>query len=210
MTISNEKQLFLEIMSCCDNTPVDLSRLKDLSRKEGGFQSNRIRARVWSKLLGIQHQNLLDYKKLIRPHRDERQLRVDIDRSFWSLDVARNWGERRLNRKRADLSNIITALLSHNPGYYYFQGLHDVISVLLLVFNDTTLTFAASEEICRNYLADFMRRDFSSLSKMMKLIMVLIKNSDQELAEFLENSGTEPFFATSWLITWLSHDIRKI
>lgn len=82
--------------------------------------------------------------------------------------------------------------------------------MFLLVFNDNTLTYAVVEQVCRNYLADYMRRDFSSLSKIMKLIMVLIKRSDNELSEFLEQSETEPFFATSWLITWLSHDISKI
>jgi TBC1 domain family member 20 len=210
MGSEDAKQRMAAIMSCCDNSPVDIEQLKVLSRKPNGFLNNKIRAKIWPKLLGINRYNLLDYKKLVKPHRDERQVRVDVDRSFWSLDAARNWGEQRLNRKRSDLSNLIIALLSNNPGYYYFQGLHDVMSVFQLVFNDNSMAYMASELVCRGYLADFMRRDFSSLSKMMKLIMVLLHSADEELSQFLESSGTEPFFATSWLITWFSHDIRKI
>ena len=199
----------MEIFSCCESSPVNIQKLTELSRKSSGFLTNKIRSKIWPKLLGINRYEIVDYKKLIKSHRDERQVRVDIDRSLWSLDCARNWGEKRLNRKRADLSNVIIALLSNNPSYFYFQGLHDVVSVLLLVFNDNPMAFVASEVICQRYLADFMRRDFSSLSKMMKLIMSLIQFADEELYKFLESSGIEPFFATSWLLTWLSHDIRN-
>jgi hypothetical protein len=209
MSSTDERQRIFEIMSCCESSPVSIEKLTELSRKPSGFLTNKIRSKIWPKLLGINRYEIVDYKKLIKPHRDERQVRVDIDRSFWSLDCARHWGEKRLNRKRADLSNVIIALLSNNSGYYYFQGLHDVVSVFLLIFNDNPMAFAASESVCQRYLVDFMRRDFSSLSKMMKLIMFLIQFADEELFKFLENSGTEPFFATSWLITWMSHDIRK-
>lgn len=209
VTEEDFKERTLEILACCDRTPVDINKLKLLSRKSNGFLTNKIRSLIWPKLLGINRYDILDYKKFIKPHSEERQVRVDIDRSFWSLDCARNWGERRLTRKRIDLSNVIIAILSKNLEYYYFQGLHDVISVFLLVFNDNSMAFMVSDMVCKGYLADFMRRDFSSLSKMMKLILVLIQYTDEELYKFLEASGTEPFFATSWLITWLSHDIRE-
>ena len=39
--------------------------------------------------------------------------------------------------------------------------------------------------------------------------MPLIRFADPELFTHLEASLTEPYFATSWLITWLSHDIRE-
>ena len=57
----------------------------------------------------------------VKVHRDAAQLRCDIDRSFWSLDCAQHWSKKRLARKRAALSDIITAVLVRNPSYYYFQ-----------------------------------------------------------------------------------------
>jgi hypothetical protein len=142
-------------------------------------------------------------------HRDAAQLRCDIDRSFWSLDCAKLWSKKRLARKRAALSDIITAVLVRNPSYYYFQGFHDIVSVLMLVFHDDILVFGVLEAMCQKFFSDYMRKDFSVLAKVMKLIMPLIKHADAELYGHLEASCTEPFFATSWLITWLSHDIRK-
>mmetsp|Transcript_7295 Transcript_7295/g.10849 ORF Transcript_7295/g.10849 Transcript_7295/m.10849 type:complete len:310 (-) Transcript_7295:605-1534(-) len=197
------------MLNTVSSDPIDLQLLYDHSRQEGGFLSSKIRARVWPKLLGINRYKVVDYKKYIRNHNEERQVRCDIDRSFWSLDCAANWGDRRMHRKRTDLSNIIVALLCKNSRYYYFQGFHDIVSILILVFNDNALAFCALESICQKYLSDFMKRDFSSLSKIMKLIMVLIRRADSELADFLDESGTEPYFATSWLITWMSHDIRN-
>jgi hypothetical protein len=96
-----------------------------------------------------------------------------------------------------------------NPSYYYFQGFHDIVSVLMLVFHDDILVFGVLEAMCQKFFSDYMRKDFSVLAKVMKLIMPLIKHADAELYGHLEASCTEPFFATSWLITWLSHDIRK-
>lgn len=202
--MSNQKKQIVEVLS---RDPVDTEALRKLSRREGGFISNDLRARVWPKLLGINRYVIPDYKKFVSPHRDDRQIGCDVDRSFWSLDVAKNWSEKHLHRKRAILSDIITAVLCRHSRYYYFQGFHDIVSVLILVLNDSALAYAATEVLCDKYLFDFMRKDFSSLSKTMKLIMVLIKCADPQLAAFLESSGTEPFFATSWLITWLSHDI---
>lgn len=53
--------------------------------------------------------------------------------------------------------------------------------------------------------------NYSFLSALIfyRLIMPLIRFADAELFAHLEASLTEPYFATSWLITWLSHDIRE-
>jgi hypothetical protein len=55
-----------------------------------------------------------------------------------------------------------------------------------------------------------MTPDFEIVSKTMHLIMVLLKASDSKLYNHLNAAGVEPFFATSWLITWFAHDIKKI
>jgi hypothetical protein len=47
---------------------VDLRALRKISRLEGGFMSNQIRARVWPKLLGINRFDIPDYRSFIDPH----------------------------------------------------------------------------------------------------------------------------------------------
>ncbi len=89
------------------------------------------------------------------------------------------------------------------------QGFHDIVSIFLLVLEEDHLAFALSESLSINYLSDYMTEDFDVVSKSMRLLMVLVQVADKELFAFLQKSKIEPFFATSWLITWFAHDIRN-
>ena len=40
--------------------------------------------------------------------------------------------------------------------------------------------------------------------------MTLLELYDPQLSDFLSTAGVEPFFATSWLITWWAHDIKRV
>lgn len=42
-----------------------------------------------------------------------------------------------------------------------------------------------------------------------RLILTLVQREHPALGRHLEAACTEPYFATSWLITWLSHDISE-
>lgn len=55
-----------------------------------------------------------------------------------------------------------------------------------------------------------MQADFDIVSKSMRMILILIGAVDRELYHFLRTAKLEPFFATSWLITWFAHDIKNI
>jgi hypothetical protein len=80
----------------------------------------------------------------------------------------------------------------------------------LLVLEDDHLAFALAEVASTSFFQDYMTPDFDVVSKIMGLIMVLIKATDAKLYAHLEQAGVQPFFATSWLITWFSHDVKKI
>ena len=55
-----------------------------------------------------------------------------------------------------------------------------------------------------------MRSDFHIISKVLPLVMVLVQSADEELFTHLQTAGVEPFFATSLLITWFSHDLKCV
>ena len=84
------------------------------------------------------------------------------------------------------------------------------MSVFLLVVEDDHVAFALSEVISRDYISDFMNCDFEVVGKAMKMLYVIIKASDTALYRFLTEAGAEPYFATSWLLTWFSHDLPLI
>ena len=59
-------------------------------------------------------------------------------------------------------------------------------------------------------MLDCMLPDFDVVSKSMQTIMLIIKTVDKKLYKFLSQANIEPFFATSWLITWFAHDIKEL
>ena len=247
---------------------IDLRELKRYSRQPGGFIDNKLRARVWPKLLGINRFCIPDYRKYVASHQDDSQIRCDIERSLWNHKENKDWMEPVRDKRRKALSDIIVAVLCRNRSLHYYQGYHDVCSVFLLVVNDDHLAFALSEIVSDRYLRDFMAKgdliipvhlsvsytanyyhnhrlpntlatlsqlclfipslpsvivflthtvlydfspyplsahftvDFLVLSKAMRLIMTLIKAHDPQLYAFLSSANVEPYFATSWLITW--------
>ena len=137
---------------------IDLRELKRYSRQPGGFIDNKLRSRVWPKLLGINRFCIPDYRKYVASHRDDSQIRCDIERSLWSHKENKDWMEPLRDKRRKALSDIIIAVLCRNRSLHYYQGYHDVCSVFLLVVNDDHLAFALSEIVSDRYLRDFMAK----------------------------------------------------
>ena len=190
---------------------VDLRALHALSRARGGFQTHALRARLWPKLLGVNRYAVPDYRRYaVAPHRDDAQIRCDVERSLWNHVENRDWVEPLREKRRKALSDVMVAVLSRNHALHYYQGFHDVCSVFLVVMDDDPVAFAVAEVVADRYLRDFMAKDFEVLSKAMRLIMVLVEVGDRRLHAFLAAANVEPYFATSWLITWWAHDIARL
>ena len=189
---------------------VDLTALRAISRRPGGFLSHALRNRVWPKLLNLNRYELVDYRVFLDPHRDDSQVKCDVDRSLWSFRHAAAWTDRYREHRRTALSNIIMAILCRNNTLYYFQGFHDLVSVFLLVLEEDHLAFAVAEAVSLYFIRDCMQVDFVTISKLTPLLFNIVLAADKGLHTFLKRSGIEPFFAISWIITWFAHDIKDI
>ena len=157
------------------------SDLHRLSRRPGGFRSNEIRNRMWPKLLNIDRYSIPDYRQFINDHSDYSQVQCDIERSLWSYQHVLKWPDELLHRRRESLSNIIMAILSRNKQLHYFQGLHDIVSVFLLVFQEDSLTFAVAEHVCLHVFNVCLLKDFEIMKETMYVIMIIIKLVDNQL-----------------------------
>ena len=142
--------------------------------------------------------------------RDAYQLHADIERSMWNMPQISDWTDSYREEKRIKLYNIILALLCAETELHYYQGFHDIVTVLYLVLEDDQLAFALARPISKLFLADYMRKDFEIVSQFMSIVMTIIKLHDRQLYDYLEAASLEPYFATSWLITWFSHDDRNL
>ncbi|KAJ1411743.1 hypothetical protein B484DRAFT_435530, partial [Ochromonadaceae sp. CCMP2298] len=113
--------LEVEITKILLKQPVDLRALRRISRSKGGFGTDKLRARVWPKLLNINRYSVIDYRSYIDPHRDDTQVRVDVERSLWKSQEIQKWKESYREGRRQALSDIIMAILCRNQNMYYYQ-----------------------------------------------------------------------------------------
>ena len=141
------------------------------------------------------------------PHKDSAQIEKDINRSLNTYDICKRWNKMMKQIRREQLSMMITAILNKNSELYYYQGYHDYVSVFLLTLGDNLGYYCA--KIASNYLIrDFMNETFESgVLPALDLTSKLIQLIDIDLWNLIEQSGGQPNFAVSWILTWFSHDI---
>lgn len=194
---------------------IDLKLLLQESRVKGGFQSNELRRSIWPKLLRI---NRFERGNVVFVdgvgHRDKDQCSCDVERSFQTIHPGRSprglSTELILNRRLLLEKIIMTVLFNNSPHLYYYQGLNDIFAAVILVLQDEQLAFLTCEAIALQYLSDYMHSTFSAAAVIMSLIFKIIEEVDFELFTFIKSAEVEPFFATSWLVTWFSHDLKDL
>ncbi|KAI9892869.1 MAG: hypothetical protein M1814_001028 [Vezdaea aestivalis] len=180
----------------------DVSALRLLARQ--GLENDEARRIAWPILLGKLSADLFqDWRSLPR-HRDEDQVKLDVDRSF--IYYPRNQSSKDLSRRKEELSNLITQVLRQNRFLCYFQGYHDICQVFLLVLGPEAAASAVTRlSIFR--IRDFMLPSMNPSLFHLRLLPELIYLADQKLA--LHLSLTQPFFALAATITLYAHEIQE-
>eukprot|EP00042_Codosiga_hollandica_P043954 m.424970 g.424970 ORF g.424970 m.424970 type:complete len:361 (+) comp56680_c0_seq17:3-1085(+) len=141
----------------------------------------------------------------VREHPEYNQVELDVARSLWKWPTDANATERKDLREQ--LSQIIHAILIRHPDLHYYQGFHDVVSVLLLVVGDEA-AFHMTEALVIAHFRDCMGANLSGVVAQLDLIFPLLAAVDAELAAFIRRSEVPPHFALSWVMTWFSHDLE--
>ncbi|KAN0040738.1 hypothetical protein ACTFIV_003274 [Dictyostelium citrinum] len=194
-----EAQKIRVIKDCLNETPIDIDGLKRCAIEELGFVNKVLRKRIWPLLLNIDTNNIINHSDKIINHKDTDQVTKDVERSMWRFTK----GNSQLrNRKKPELTRIVNAVLSIHPQLYYFQGYHEIASVLLLI-TDESLAFAMLERLSIYHFNDCMLPNFAEVLKVLNLIFPLISMVDQQ-------SQVQPMFAISWILTWFSHNLDEL
>jgi hypothetical protein len=136
-------------------------------------------------------------------HGDEDQVRLDVDRSF--IYYPTNQSPKDLDRRKQELSTLITRILRNYPYLSYFQGYHDISQVLLLVLG--TSSFPALAYLSNLRIRDFMLPTLQPALSQLRLIPSLLSAANPALCVHL--SQTQPFFALSGTLTMYAHDIQE-
>eukprot|EP00301_Raphidiophrys_heterophryoidea_P001792 c1084_g1_i2.p1 GENE.c1084_g1_i2~~c1084_g1_i2.p1 ORF type:complete len:445 (+),score=108.53 c1084_g1_i2:84-1337(+) len=201
--------LFKRIESALDSDPVDTLELKEIARVHGLGLSNVIRHKVWAKLLGINPYVLEDHTTYIhQDHKTRDIIERDVARSLFSFTVGLK--KKVCVLKRDQLRSVVHGVVCKHPDLHYYQGFHDVCSVLVMVSPNVRLAFAFAERLAIGHLRDHMAPSFDRTTQQLHFMLALVKRCDGHVASFLNQAGVPPFFALSGVITWMSHDLHHL
>lgn len=156
--------------------------------------------------------------------RDIEQVAKDVERSFIGPAYSHLSPSSRAIRRR-QLTHIILSTLSSHPSLHYFQGYHNILSVILLTLapllpsssshlfiddRQQAVLELTAERISLHLIRDSMTQDLLPILGQLKVLGNLLRRSDPKLAELVDRASPLPFFALPWLLTLLTHDAEEI
>ncbi|CAI2183319.1 11548_t:CDS:2 [Funneliformis geosporum] len=183
----------------------DVSELRILATTGPGLVDDGLRRLCWPLLLHFDHYK--DKNKPQEVHNDEHQVLLDVERSCVYFPQGLNHVQKK--KKQSELNDVIVGILRRHPKLSYYQGFHDICLCLLILLGKNDAIKAGE-----NIAMFLLRYPFTSIRlfypilRQLNLLNTLICLEDSEIANFLEESNTLPYFCLSWVITWCSHDIH--
>ncbi|GLB42460.1 putative rab-GTPase-TBC domain containing protein [Lyophyllum shimeji] len=191
--------------------PIDWEGLRRRSLQPGGFGPSRVE--IWPQLLHVspvvkgEEETGAKEEETLVEHRDERQIRLDTDRSFvlYPVDTPLDTRE----ELQMKLNRLLVSVFRRRPRLHYFQGYHDIISVLLLTL-PAELQFACAEQISLHRVRDSMGATLEPVLGLLRVTKNLLRLADPEYARTLERASPLPFYALSNLLTLFSHDMPTL
>ncbi|KAH8830296.1 rab-GTPase-TBC domain-containing protein [Flagelloscypha sp. PMI_526] len=189
-----------------------------LSLLPGGFGARRID--LWQHLLNATPSR--QPSPQLDTHPDERQIKLDTDRSFVLYPVGKSkyffifhgrlktfQAQRSKPRLQNELNALLTSIFRTHPKLSYFQGYHDIISVILLTL-PSPLQFSCAEKLSLHRLRDSMGTSLEPVLGLLRVLRNLLRASDPEYAEILERTNPLPYPLLSSILTLLSHDMPSL
>eukprot|EP00050_Salpingoeca_kvevrii_P020012 m.93137 g.93137 ORF g.93137 m.93137 type:complete len:434 (-) comp8674_c2_seq2:271-1572(-) len=198
--VSAGRRKVVRIQRCCD-AGGERGELGRLAVEPLGLVNTAMRRHAWPLLLGI-HLPSSEPPPSAQPPAQPDQVELDVNRSLWRFPTGIR-SNRRI-RLRESLSRILHSVLAANPHLHYYQGLHELCAVFMLVI-DERASCILSERIANCHIRDFLEPSLSNVIAHLELLLPLLRHFDPELASFIADCGLEAHFALSWVLTWFAH-----
>jgi hypothetical protein len=220
----------LHLTQIINQQPIDKDKVEAIAHL--GFINNAIRRRVWPVLLGYsadQFGNIIandeknplpdDFFSIDRNNYPQAQLissdpyysqvEKDIARSLNHFDCCKEMKIKQKEAKRKELGDIIHTILAIHSNLHYIQGYHDIVSVILLIFEDPYNSYLITERLSLLHIRDYLRPNLDTVIITLNLLFPLIQLMDQEIYSYLISSGVQSFFSLSWVLTWFAHNFSE-
>ncbi|KAJ7760481.1 rab-GTPase-TBC domain-containing protein [Mycena metata] len=183
----------------------DWEEYRRMSLAPGGFGDKR--ADVWCRLVHAEPQEPrqpADEASSLHP--DERQIRLDTERSFVLYPVDSKTDKETL---QSELHDLLVEIFRKRPKLNYFQGYHDIITVLLLTL-PPELQLPVAEQLSLQRVRDSMGHTLEPVLGLLRVMKNLIRAADPQYAELLERTSPLPYYALPNLLTLFSHDMPTL
>ncbi|KAF7370675.1 TBC1 domain member 20 [Mycena sanguinolenta] len=180
---------------------------RSMSLVPGGFGEKRVD--IWPKVLHATPQ-LVEKEHSIHTetssHPDERQIRLDTERSFVLYPVD---SETDKDKLQSELNDLLVEIFRRRPKLNYFQGYHDIITVLLLTLPQE-LQLPCAEQLSLQRVRDSMGSTLEPVLGLLRFMKNLLRVADPQYAELLERTSPFPYYALPNLLTLFSHDMPTL
>ncbi|KAI0365803.1 hypothetical protein BV20DRAFT_713880 [Pilatotrama ljubarskyi] len=207
---------------------LDWQALRAQSIRPHGFREERVR--IWPKLLHVDDRIAEEHSVATpltettpsfrteeeshedrqtddeKPHTDERQIALDTDRSFVLYPVEETASREKL---QAGLNRLIVSVFRRRPRLHYFQGYHDIVSVLFLTL-PKGLHIPVTEKMSLHRVRDSMGTTLEPVVGLLRILKRLLHLADEKFAAILERAAPLPYYALSNLLTLFSHDVPTL
>ena len=215
-----------EILECLLQPKVDLTVLRNLCLSQGGLLTSDLRSKAWHKLLNItlydvdtcdggENHNDGDMQFGSRPMNTDAIIDLDANRAvfFRYLDTSDEESDSGAYREEctSQLRTIIKSTMARlDNGLHYYQGFHDVASVVYANMpGEESKASTVLYRIANKHLQDAMHENFDSISSFLNLsFFPLLQKLDHELHDYLKRAELQPTVFLKWIITLFSHDIH--
>ena len=166
-----------------------------------GFLTNSFRQQVYPILLKFSLLPIIESNHTKLNELMIHQLKCDVDRSFSNM----NFEPRELVLKRMELLQVLEYVFSNYPYFHYYQGLHSICSILLLILGIEDCKKAILV-LGHFWLRDYMLPSIEQTVKHLEAIELVISNQNPKLFQHLkaEVADYDAIFLISWILTWLS------
>ncbi|KAI0754172.1 rab-GTPase-TBC domain-containing protein [Daedaleopsis nitida] len=161
---------------------------------------------VWSDVSLDEALNEPDATSSGEPHQDERQIELDTDRSFVLYPVE---GVSSREKLQTTLNRLIVSTFRRRPRLHYFQGYHDIVSVVFLTL-PRELHIPVTEKLSLHRIRDSMGTNLDPVVGLLRILKRLLHLADPKFATILNSTAPLPYFALSNLLTLFSHDVPTL
>ena len=224
-----KKEKYKQINFALKQPTADQSKLRSLCQTQGGLLDNQIRSKVWPKLMnnhrdtinihappfdttsGLEVVTQSGFDRIFQDysnHRDYKIVKMDVRRS--GSRMPKKMAEHDTLKWQGHTIQLIMNVLHNGTHLHYYQGYHDIALTILLCFGYCPIATTFLWFVSQNFLIDFMYKDMSKTSNILKFLNGIVSQANPKIGGFLLRSGVGEIFCLPWLITWFSHSLNEL